>query len=167
MLQEAGALTGAAEMHGIVTGMLTAPKRENILWKELILGRDAGSPSVDLIRMLDSIFRLTEEHLKGVECDFAPLLPGDHFSLLDQVDGLSDWCRGYLIGLHASGVNTFAPLPGEAGEFVQDIARIAEAESNDALDDEAERRALVEIVEYIRVGVQLVFDEMQPPVARH
>jgi len=58
-------------------------------------------------------------------------------------------------------------LGGDAGEIIRDITRISEAELDASLADEEEARALVEIVEYLRVGVQLVFEELQPPAAKH
>ena len=58
-------------------------------------------------------------------------------------------------------------MAGDAGEIVRDITRISETELDASGAGEEEARALVEIVEYLRVGVQLVFEELQPPAAKH
>ncbi|MBI3778968.1 MAG: UPF0149 family protein [Gammaproteobacteria bacterium] len=170
LLHEAGITTGASEAHGIITGVLSAPRGAGVAWQELVLGRK-GTKNSDvpeaLTQLLAAMHRSTYAHLSGVECDFAPLLPGDDYSLAEQIEGLTDWCRGYLFGLHAGGVTESAQLPGDAGEVVRDITRLSEAELDGALADEEEARALTEIVEYLRVGVQLVFEELQPPAARH
>lgn len=170
LLREAGVPTGAAEVHGIITGVLCAPDGMRVAWQALILGREAGqareTPAA-LVPLLTALHRATYAHLNGVECDFAPLLPGDDHSLAEQIEGLSDWCRGYLIGLSAGGVKSLETLAGDAGEIIRDITRISEAELDASLADEEEARALVEIVEYLRVGVQLVFEELQPPAAKH
>ena len=47
--------------------------------------------------------------------------------------------------------------------IVRDITRISEAEMDTSLADPEEAKALIEIVEYLRVGVQRVFEELQPP----
>ncbi|MBI5783375.1 MAG: UPF0149 family protein [Gammaproteobacteria bacterium] len=167
LLHEAGVTTGAAEAHGIITGVLCAPQGARVAWGELVLGRAAAQPPPALSQLLAALYRSTHAHLSGMECDFAPLLPGDEHSLAEQIEGLSDWCRGYLLGLHAGGVKEGQDLAGDAGEIVRDITRISEAELDTALADEEEARALVEIVEYLRVGVQLVFEELQPPTAKH
>ncbi len=170
LLHEAGVSTGAAEVHGIITGVLCAPQGVRVAWEELVLGRDAGKhldPRTALSQLLVTLHRSTHAHLSGVECDFVPLLPGDEHSLAEQIEGLSDWCRGYLLGLYAGGAKELHALAGDAGEIVRDITRISEAELDTSLADEEEARALVEIVEYLWVGVQLVFEELQPPVAKH
>jgi hypothetical protein len=170
VLHEAGVPTGVSEAHGIITGVLSAPNGARVAWQTLILGREAGTgheTSAELSRLLAALHRSTFAHLSGVECDFAPLLPGDEHSLAEQIEGLSEWCRGYLYGLHAGGVQDAQTLSGDAGEIVRDITRISEAELDGALADEEEARALVEIVEYLRVGVQLVFEELQPPASTH
>lgn len=170
LLHEAGVPTGAAETHGIITGVLCAPGGVRVAWEELVLGRDAGrnrDPQAALSQQLAALHRSTYEYLSGVDCDFSPLLPSDEHSLAEQIEGLSDWCRGYLLGLHAGGVPESQILEGDAGEIIRDITRISEAELDASLADEEEARALVEIVEYLRVGVQLVFEELQPPAAKH
>ncbi|MEW6331918.1 MAG: UPF0149 family protein [Pseudomonadota bacterium] len=167
LLDEAGVTTGAAEVHGILTGLLCAPQGAAVPWQELVLGRGAPPPSAALAQMFTTLRRATEARLNGVEYDFTPLLPGDEHGLPEQIDGLSDWCRGYLLGLHAGGVRDPEHLAGDAGEIVRDIVRISEAELDAAGGDEEEARALTEIVEYLRVGVQLVFEELHPPAAKH
>ncbi len=170
LLHEAGVTTSAAETHGIIAGVLSAPRGAGVAWQELVLGRkrtkNRDVPEA-LTQLLATVHRSTYAHLSGVECDFELLLPGDDHGLAEQIEGLTDWCRGYLFGLHAGGVMEAANLPGDAGEVIRDITRISEAELDGALADEEEARALTEIVEYLRVGVQLVFEELQPPAARH
>jgi uncharacterized protein YgfB (UPF0149 family) len=170
LLHEAGVPTGASEAHGIITGVLCAPDGARVAWQTLILGRDARAgreAPAALSRQLAALHRSTYAHLNGVECDFTPLIPGDEHGLAEQIESLSDWCRGFLFGLHAGGVKDVQELSGDAGEIVRDITRISEAELDGSLADEEETRALVEIVEYLRVGVQLVFEELQPPASTH
>lgn len=170
LLQEAGAPVGAAEAHGIITGVLCVPGSARVAWRELVLGPGADNSHdapAGLQQLLTTLQRSTQAHLSGLECDFTPLLPGDEHSLAEQIEGLTDWCRGYLLGLHASGVHDPQRLSGDAGEIIQDITRISEAELDGSLADEEEEKALAEIVEYLRVGVQLVFEELQPPPAKH
>lgn len=167
LLQEAGVTAGAAEVHGIITGVLSAPQVTRVAWEELVLGRDAGQPSAALSELLVALQRSTHAHLSGVDCDFSPLLPGDEHSLAEQIEGLSDWCRGYLLGLLAGGVKELQAVAGDAGEVIRDITRLSKADLDTSQADEEEARALVEIVEYLRVGVQLVFEELQPPAAKH
>ncbi|BAV34843.1 hypothetical protein SCL_2566 [Sulfuricaulis limicola] len=166
LLHEAGVTTSPAEVHGIIAGVLCAPQGARVAWQELVLGRDVPMPP-PLAQVLTSLHRATHAHLNGMECDFALLLPDDEHGLAGQIEGLSDWCRGYLLGLHAGGVKQGQTLPGDAGEIIRDITSISEADLDASGAGEEEARALTEIVEYLRVGVQLVFEELQPPVAKH
>lgn len=52
-------------------------------------------------------------------------------------------------------------LPGDAGVIGGDITKIVEVELDAAGDPQAQERALVEIVEYLRAGVQLVYEELR------
>lgn len=170
LLHEAGAPTGASEAHGIIAGVLCASGGKRVAWEELVLGSGAESqhkPSPALSQLLAALHSTTYVHLSGLECEFTPLLPGDGHGFADQIEGLANWCRGYLLGLHAAGLHELERLSGDAGEIIQDIARISEAELDGASPDEEEEKALTEIVEYLRVGVQLVFEELQPPAAKH
>jgi len=169
-LREAGITTGAAEAHGIITGVLCAPDGARVVWQTLILGRDAGGnreTPAELSELLAAMYRSAFAHLNGLEHAFTPLLPGDEHSLAEQIEGLTDWCRGYLLGLHAGGVRDARALSGDAREIFRDITRISEAEMDTARAGDEEERALIEIVEYLRVGVQLVFEELHSPALKH
>jgi uncharacterized protein YgfB (UPF0149 family) len=56
-------------------------------------------------------------------------------------------------------------LPKDVREFLEDMLSLAGAESDATADEEDEARALTELVEYVRVGVQLVYETLrgQPP----
>lgn len=153
-LAQAGVTTTAAEAHGIITAALCAPSTPD--WQRLLLGNDRQGAAA-LNPHLSALYEQTGEQLLGIEFEFAPLLPTGE-PLAAQVDALGEWCRGFLLGLDASGVDARS-LPGEAGEFVADAAQIAEAEMDTEGDAEEQEREFAEIVEYLRVGVQLVYEE--------
>lgn len=170
LFREAGITTDAAEAHGIITGVLCAPDSARVSWHSLIVGREAGGnreTPAELTELLAAMYRSALAHLNGLECAFTPLLPGDEHSLAEQIDGLTDWCRGYLLGLNAGGLRDTQLLSGDAKEILNDITRISEAEMDTALASEEEEQALVEIVEYLRIGVQLVFEELHSPAMHH
>jgi hypothetical protein len=120
--------------------------------------------TVGLAEMLTALLRQTREQLHDPEFVFALLLPGEEAALDAQVAALADWCRGFIVGLTAGGVADPARLEGDAGEVVQDLARIAAAEVDlPQAAGEEEERQLAELVEYVRVGVQLVFEQLRAP----
>lgn len=134
------------------------------------MGREAGGDHetpAELIELLAAMHQSTFAYLNGVVFAFTPLLPGDEHGLAKQIEGLTDWCRGYLLGLHAGGARDTQGLSGEAREIIDDITCISEVEMGIAHAGVEEERALSEIVEYVRVGVQLVFAELHSLAEKH
>ena len=53
-----------------------------------------------------------------------------------------------------------ARLPGEVGEIVRDFVEITRAGVDARQDEESNESAYAELVEFVRVGVQLLFEEL-------
>jgi uncharacterized protein YgfB (UPF0149 family) len=53
-------------------------------------------------------------------------------------------------------------LNGDVGEIVRDFTEISRATGDDADADDANEQAYAELVEFIRVGAQVVFEELLP-----
>src|SRR5271170_819112 len=74
---------------------------------------------------------------------------------------LAQWCQGFLYGLGAGRITDASELPGEVGEIVRDFIAITRADADAAEEaDEADENAYAELVEFVRVGVQLLFEEL-------
>jgi uncharacterized protein YgfB (UPF0149 family) len=160
-LAAADADFSAAEVHGTLTGLLCAGAEERVMPALASLVPEGATGGLG--EMLTALLRQTREQLHDPEFVFALLLPGEDVALDAQVVALADWCRGFIVGLTAGGVADPARLEGDAGEVVQDFARIAAAEVDmSQAAGEEEERQLAELVEYVRVGVQLVFEQLRP-----
>jgi hypothetical protein len=145
----------AAEVHGALTAVLCAATAERAM--PALLRFIPQGASGALGEMLLALLRRTGEQLHDPQFGFALLLPGEEAPLDQQVAALADWCRGFLIG-----VADPARLAGDAGEVVRDLARIAAVEPDTPqAGSEEQERDLAELVEYVRVGVQLVFEQLQ------
>lgn len=151
---------GAAEAHGVIAGVLSGPKPSAEAWvKSIFAGIDASVDSATAERPLGELRVYTEARLAERESDFNPLLPGDEASFAERVGALADFCRGYVLGLVAGGIRDLNELPGDAREVVNDFLKIAEAET-DGDGTEVEEQAFADLTEYVRVGVQLVYEEL-------
>jgi uncharacterized protein len=152
---------GAAEAHGIIAGVLSGPTPRADAWNKTVLADiDPAADTTAAERLLGALRAETQTRLAERESDFSPLLPGEHASLIERVGALADFCRGFLFGLVAGGVRDLNKLPDDAREVVNDFMRIAEAEADSPTGDEADEHALAELTEYVRVGVQLVYEEL-------
>lgn len=151
-----------AEAHGCLCGALCA--REDyplVLWLEelLAVGQviDEHSHAV-----LGTLFEDTLAALRGGDMDFEVLLPRDEIALATRAEVLSQWCQGFLYGFGiASEVDSQQALATNVNEILNDLAHIGRASVElEADDNEEEEAAYAEVVEYVRVGVQLIHDEL-------
>ncbi len=182
LLRAAGASSSPSEVHGVLAGVLCAPEGAENAWPGLILddsmdggGRAASGTAADdvaagalLLERLAELLAQTRAMLADTDFGFAPLLPGEAGSLTQQLEGLTDWCRGFLLGFSAGGDRELRVLSPEAREFLEDMVRMSDAELEaEGSDAEGEARALAELVEYLRAGVQLLHDERDTGRAVH
>lgn len=141
------------------------------LCREVRLGRDTdfsnllgvSDPASGSVRsLLDLVGELMEETRQDLDAGmrFELLLPGDEESLDERTSSLADWARGFVLALLRGDESAVTGLGGDSGEFLQDLIKIGEARPGGQTEED--ERALVEIEEYIRVGVQLVFEDLQP-----
>lgn len=125
---------------------------------------DAGPVVLgDLKSALDALADATAEALDDVAMGFQPLLPSDDESLADRVDGLAQWCQGFNHGLFVAARIADAQLEldsGDTAEIVRDFAELAQAGMDDEPADAGGEAAYAELVEYVRVSVQLVYEEL-------
>ena len=167
-LAAAGAVVALAELHGGVCGALcaggTAAARRWL--SESLDDAELGASAAALSDDLEELISTSSKMLEDDELKFEPLLPSDDSPLAEQVDALAVWCQGFLSGVgSATPANARSSVESDAlGEILRDFAEISRAGLG---DDEAEGQveadfALAQIHEYVRVSVQLAFEELAP-----
>lgn len=158
-----------AEVHGTLTGLLCANEQAPAeLWlQHLFASLDDGDLlAAEAVATLRRLHAATSRQLSDPSCEFRLLLPDDDASLDARVHALGEWCQGFLAGLSLGGIKDFRPLPEDAREIVEDIVEIARADSSYTFSgSEEDENAYAELMEYLRVGVLLVNEEIQPTQA--
>ncbi len=160
-LKAAHSLTEAAEAHGTLAGCLctTVAYRFEDWLAEILPDGEADPGPTETLR---DLFERTSDALGTDQMEFTPLLPEDREPIDARASALGQWCQGFLYGLGASSLNDARQLPGEVGEIVRDLSEITRV-GVDATDSlESNEGAYAELVEFVRVGVQLVFEELEP-----
>ena len=109
---------------------------------------------------LRELFEATAAALRQPDMEFELLLPDDDEPIEVRTAALAQWCQGFLYGLGAGAIPDASELPGEVGEMVRDFARSSRAGVDAAQDAESNESAYAELVEFVRVGVQLLFEEL-------
>jgi yecA family protein len=164
-LRQAATATDAAECHGFVAGVLCAAGgMDPAAWLPQLFGEvDWESPAVrEAARAVAVLFQALREQINSPELEFALMLPDDERPLGERAQAMAHWCEGFTTGLGLGGLDKERPLSADSRDFLQDvsdIARVAFDFDDPAEDDE---QAYMELQEYLRVGVLLLHDELQP-----
>jgi uncharacterized protein YgfB (UPF0149 family) len=164
-LEDAGVVTSLAELHGgmcgtMCIGGIAATQR----WLDDCLEDWRLAESETVSAALRGLELDAWRGLTSTDMSFEPLVPGDNQSLEAQVRGLALWCHGFLTGLGFGGFEVDAERAHRSQtveEITKDFSEISRAGLGDEEEEEAEETgfALAELKEYVRVGVQLVFEE--------
>lgn len=156
----------AGEVHGTLSGLLCAdPGATTQQWQQHLWPQQATGDLLvaEAQAMLGELHQVTRETLNDPDCDFRLLLPDDDEAISLRAQALGDWCQGFLTGLAIGGVKDFNNLPADAREIATDLVEIARAGSSYELTEgEEDEQAFAELVEYVRVGVMLINEELQP-----
>ncbi|MEM9385163.1 MAG: UPF0149 family protein [Pseudomonadota bacterium] len=159
-----------AQWHGSVSGLLCGAP---LAVAEGLLANlphpDGSAPALDAVTDgsradtvisadLRRVVSVTVNTLEEGGLDFQPLI-SDEVPLSERALGLAEWCQGFLYGL-ASTVPKERLMDDALGELLGDFAEIARAVRGGDDAEEAEN-AYVELVEFVRVGVQLCYEELR------
>ncbi len=160
-LAGAGVSEESAELHGgvcasLCVGGLPAADAWSLAWL---------SPAGDTIdAVARELIRGMEEEswqaMNAGEFELELVLPDDEVQIGDRVAGLAAWCHGFVGGLGVSGLSLAEHGPevrAQLEEIIDDFAEISRA-STDVEDVVEGGFQLASIVEFVRAGVQIVFE---------
>jgi uncharacterized protein YgfB (UPF0149 family) len=175
-LRRLGIATDAAENHGILCGLLCA-RGADVRQAWIGLLREEAGAEVDAMaggaeaaadvdtdagtwEELSRLYGETLGQLRDEGFAFYLLLPADSQPLDLRAEAMTEWCQGFLYGLAAGGLEDYSVLPEEVREIVEDIVDISQA-ATDSGAEESDETAYAELIEYLRVGVILVFESLE------
>jgi len=148
-----------SEVHGTLVGAIANHLKSSITPDLLNLVVPNASPAdyQPLQEHLYELYRDTSESLLSGEEDFDLFLHDDDNPLNVRIDDLAAWCRGYLLGLLYNNAFSIDQLTESGPEIARDIMQISEADATNEQEQQDEW-ALAELHEYVKVGVQLIFE---------
>lgn len=158
-LASAGAPVGAAECHGFICAQLCLMQQiDEQAWRDSLMLPDAVSPELE--DELRTLSRTMRKQLDAHDFSFELLLPPDEATLESRVESLAQWCRGFLFGLGRSGL-TETGLVGNCRELINDMEQISRVRPDIGSTEEEGEFALMEIVEYVRIGALTIYQELR------
>ena len=163
-LRAADADGGASEAQGLLAGVICAGgKSEPALWLAHLLGENTLSAAANEVsEQLTSLHTGILRQFNDDEFGFELLLPDDDAPLSVRTEALSQWCSGFLYGLALGGIRAEVEMPENVSEVMKDFYEIAHARFAYETTDDADETAYMEIVEYVRMSVLLLHEELQP-----
>ena len=166
-LRRCGSSWNAGQVHGLLCGRLSVRGSEGASgWLNLVLSE---TDPHNLLRaecetMLSALCSSTWRQLVNRLSEFELLLPGDGDSTTSRAEAMAQWCEGFLHGLvsekqDAALRERLAADP--LADIIKDMLQITQAEvEEDEVEDEEEENAYAELVEYLRVATQLIYEEL-------
>ncbi len=159
-----GCTLSAADYHGRLCGLYCVGQIPEIGLGEFT--PDFETPNADEAaetptqsNVLSAFHEWVKKQLTDVQGGFDVLLPEGDFPLTVRLFAMHEWCAGFLFGLSSvdkkiqKGANDYEE---EVQEFVQDVIEISRSEQYPEENEENEV-AYMELCEYLRTGVQMMF----------
>lgn len=111
---------------------------------------------------LSELYETVRQQMTDPELQLELLIPDDEsIDLSTRVAALAGWCDGFLFGVANAGLPPQAEIPQDTSEILLDLTRIAQLDGADT-GEEDEEVSYIELVEYVRMSVLLIAEELQP-----
>lgn len=160
-LVELGLSENASAYHGLLCGALCIQEPEEIDLLHLIEGEEPTAKAPQALAILVRLRDSAAVALSDMQAGFMPLLPEDGSRLAERAAALAKWCEGFIYGLAARRHLDLQRCSEEVRDLIQDFTEFTKATLHEADDLEVEETAYTELVEYIRVGTQLIYMEFR------
>lgn len=166
VLKSCGSSWNAGQVHGLLCSRLavTGADGASRWFAQILEDTDPNrAERSNCEAVLDTLYATTWRQLVDRQSEFTLLLPGDEDSMVERTVAMAQWCEGFLHGLvsekHSEALKkrlSAEPL----ADIIKDMLQITRATVDDNEDDESEEEAFVELQEYLRVAVQLTYEEL-------
>ena len=161
-----GSAVCAAECHGVLCGILCASGTSDMQrWVRHLFEAPATDREITAgsLRLLHDVHQCTLTEINHETLEFTMLIPEPTEPMDIRISGLADWCSGFGLGLIMGGLNDQMLVSDDVREFVEDVQYISDASfvEEDNNPDQLEK-SFTEIEEYVRMGVLLINEELQP-----
>ncbi len=158
-LRESAWASGASEAQGLLTGLACDGTTPETVRTRAFLLRLETEQELDL---LEGMFALIARDLGDEELSYRPLLPDDSMPPEERAEAISGWCQGFLQGVFHDNTHLLEHGSEEIREALRDIMEIGHIELPADTTGDAVESDLLELEEFLRVAVQLIFEETQP-----
>jgi uncharacterized protein YgfB (UPF0149 family) len=149
-------------VHGCWIGLIAGGRHHSPkAWVEFITQKTDGwsSQGLPVQHMFLSIAEASVEQLGDMHYVLQLLLPDDEDPLEDRVHAVSEWCNGFIRAIKDSKIDVTTYLGNDAKEAFADMEDITQVSIDVEHDPQAEEN-YAEVVEYLRVAVSLIHQDI-------
>ncbi|RDI46502.1 UPF0149 family protein [Aquicella lusitana] len=147
-----------SQVHGLICGILSGNPHSSEAWEELVTG---GKEPGKTHEVLQSLYDASAKQLRDFLFEFQLSLPADSETLPMRAEALTLWCQGFLTGLKVAQVQIIEREPSEMTEAINDLIEIAKMNYEEVVANEEDEEAYVELVEYVRMAVVLIYQDLR------
>lgn len=163
-LDQNAMMASAAELHGLIAGMLSAGMQADAGMMLPVLHdflNDGQAVNAELKGQIGLLIVETSSQLKDEELGFALLLPNDDEALPERLEALVEWAQSFLVGFAISqhNLSVCSADVREAIEQLTEVTRIDVYTQDDSSDAENEESYFL-VLEHVRVLVMTCFNEV-------
>lgn len=157
-IEAAGLAYAAAEVHGILTGMLCGRVSD---WQQVLLSDvNPEDPQVQVCTTdIENLLLFTAEELRCGHIPLHLMLPDEQASIAERAAALRDWSEGYLFGFGLGGKQKQQLMDSDAGEALGDFSEIVRMNVEDFGELQEAEDALMQLEEYLWVATSLIWHE--------
>lgn len=163
ILIASGAGFHASECHGFLCALIcgNGQVQEQKIKDYFLLETDEIINPEVCLNYLQNLAEDIEAKMYSTDFELELLLADEDDPLVKRSRSLAEWCQGFMSGMGLSGVKQ-EQIPAESQELINDFYKISsmDVDNKDELDPEDDF-ALMELVEYVRMGTIFIFEDLQ------
>ncbi|GAB60662.1 UPF0149 family protein [Rheinheimera nanhaiensis] len=163
-LDQAYVMASAAEVHGLIAGLLSAgvePDAQQLLPVLHDFLNDGQALPTELKQQVTSLIDSTAAALAKNDFSFALLLPSDDDSLPERLDAMVEWTQAFLVGfaVQQTDLSLVSADVREALDQLTEVTRIDIHTTDDGSAEENDEAYFL-VLEHIRIMVLACYTEV-------
>lgn len=163
-LDQHSVMASAAELHGLIAGMLSAGIPADAATILPVLSdflNDGQALNAHLKAITEQLIAETARQLADPDYSLVLLLPTDEDSLPERLEALVEWAQAFLVGfaIQQTDLSIVAADVREAIEQLSEVTRIDIYTEDDASDEDNEESYFL-VLEHVRLMVLTCFNEV-------
>lgn len=163
-LDQAYVTASAAEVHGLIAGLLSAgvaPDAQQLLPVLHDFLNDGQALPAEVKQHVAGLIELTHKELAQNDFSFSMLLPSDDDSLPERLDAMVEWTQAFLVGfaVQQTDLSLVSDDVREALDQLSEVTRIDIHTTDDGSSEENEEAYFL-VLEHIRIMALACYTEV-------